>query len=250
MDGNIAYRTDQLARYFAQNRVSWEQFYLSERTVIDQLQLDPHHTVLDVGCGCGGLGLSLRNRFGIVNYTGVEINTLAANAGRALNPEAQILCGDILDLSKSALNEKCFHVVFSLSCVDWNIRCDDMLTAVWKHVAPGGYLVATFRLTVEAGCSDFGRSYQYINYDGRLEGERAPYVVINIAVLMRQLAGFDPSEILAHGYWGKPSPTAITPYARLCFAAFAIRKRKVGDERAVCIKLNVPEEITNSLNSI
>src|SRR5882762_6272254 len=117
---NIVYQTDQIARYFARNRVAWQQFYESERVIIDQLHLDRHHRILDIGCGCGGLGMALRDQFGAENYTGVEINASAAEAGRAMNPQAHIVCGDILDLSQNAFHDKRFDVVFSLSCVDWN----------------------------------------------------------------------------------------------------------------------------------
>lgn len=240
---NIVYQTDQLARYFTQNRVTWQQFYESERSIISQLHLGSHHEVLDVGCGCSGLGVALRDQFGIEKYTGVEINTKAAEAGRMMNPNANIMCGDILDLSQNTLHDKRFDVVFSLSCVDWNIRFSDMLAAVWDHVLPGGHLVSTFRLTVGGGCNDIDRSYQYINFDGNMEGERASYVVLNANALIEALISFDPSEINAYGYWGAPSATAVTPYERLCFAAFSIRKRKVGDVEALRFKLDIPEEI-------
>ncbi len=242
MKRNVAYQTDQLGRYFARNRVAWPQFYESERVIIDRLNLDSRHTILDVGCGCGGLGLALRDRFGVQNYTGVEINASAAEAGRALNPAAHILCGDILDLCENELRERRFNTVFSLSCVDWNVRFADMLSVAWRCVLPGGYLVATFRLIDAQGCNDPDRSYQYINFDGKREGERASYVVLNAGKLIQELVAFDPSEINAFGYWGVPSVTAVTPYERLCFSAFSVRKR-LGDTGAVRFDLNLPAEI-------
>ena len=250
MKNNIAYQTDHIARYFTQNRVAWQQFYPSERVIIGQLHLDPHHEILDIGCGCGGLGLALRDQFGVNNYTGVEINPLATEAGRKMNPEVHILCGDILDLSLSVLHDKRYDVVFSLSCVDWNVRFSDMLAAAWNHVSPGGHLVSTFRLTLEEGCNDFERSYQYINYDGLLEGERASYVVLNAKTLMQRLISFNPSEIKAYGYWGAPSVTAVTPYGRLCFAALSVRKRKSDDVGVLRCELDLPAEILNVLERL
>ena len=50
---NIEYKTDAIARYFGTNRVRWEQFYESERRVIEALELDAKTSVLDVGCGLG-----------------------------------------------------------------------------------------------------------------------------------------------------------------------------------------------------
>lgn len=240
---NITYQTDEIARYFAYNRVAWQQFYDSERRIIEELHLGRRHSILDVGCGCGGLGMALRDRFEIENYTGVEINRLAAETAQEMNPKARILCGDILDLSRDALHGERFDVVFSLSCVDWNVLFSDMLAVAWSHVLPGGYLVSTFRLSAEEECTDIERSYQYINFDGKLEGERASYVVLNAKALVEQLRGFDPSEINAYGYWGAPSSTAVTPYKRLCFAAFAVRKRASGDVTSLSHRLDLPVEI-------
>ena len=247
---NLVYQTDRLARYFAHHRVAWEQFYESERVIIEKLGLGPGDSILDIGCGCGGLGLALRERFEVENYTGVEINGAAAEAGRELNPKVRILCGDILDLSRKELRGQDFDVVFSLSCVDWNVQFADMLAAAWAHVRAGGHLLASFRLTDREGCSNPGLSYQYINFEGVREGERASYVVLNARDLGRQLSSFRPSRIEAYGYWGAPSATAVTPYEQLCFAAFSIRKRRPEDVAAPRCDLTLPAEILKVLDPL
>jgi SAM-dependent methyltransferase len=246
MNRNIVYQTEQLVRYFSRNRVTWPQFYESERAIIDGLGLDAGRSVLDVGCGCGGLGLALSERYGVVDYTGVEINAAAAEAARVMNPRAEILCGDILQLSRVELGGRQFDVVFSLSCVDWNVQFADMLASAWSHVARGGYLVATFRLSDRRGCADMTQSYQYINFDGAREGERAAYVVLNARDLIQAIIGFDPAEISAYGYWGEPSKTAVTPYERLCFCAFSIRKRN-GQRDGLRLQLKLPAEIQDAM---
>jgi len=242
MTKNIAYATPEIARYFATNRVQWSQFYESEREIICQMNLGPAHDVLDIGCGCGGLGLALEERFGVTRYTGVEINTSAAGAGRQMNPRARIIDGDILDVSRGELRDRTFDVVFSLSCVDWNNAFRDMLASAWTHVRPGGYLMATFRLTDGEGCADFARSHQFINYEGKKQGELAAYVVLNADELMRDLNVFAPSEINAYGYWGPPSATAVTPYDRLCFAAFSICKAE-GNPGLPRLDLRLPPDL-------
>jgi len=232
MNRNIVYQTEQLVRYFSRNRVTWPQFYESERVIIDGLGLDARRSVLDVGCGCGGLGLALSERHGV--------------AARVMNPRAEILCGDILQLSRVELGGRQFDVVFSLSCVDWNVQFADMLASAWSHVVSGGFLVATFRLSDRRGCADMTQSYQYINFDGACEGERAAYVVLNARDLMQAIIGFDPAEINAYGYWGEPSKTAITPYERLCFCAFSIRKRN-GQRDGLRLQLKLPAEIQDAM---
>ena len=244
---NIVYKSSNLVEYFANNRVKWEQFYESERNLIEVLQLNSEQQVLDIGCGCGGLGLALKEKFGINNYTGVEINALSAKAGQEMNSDANIICGDILKLKKNILNNNLYDVVFSLSCVDWNVQFSEMLAAAWEYVKPGGYFVATFRLTDVDGCNDINKSYQYINYDEKKEGELASYVVLNANDLFQQLKNFNPSEINAYGYWGKPSTTAVTKYENLCFAAFSIRKRKSVDFRKAHYNMQLPSDILNIL---
>jgi hypothetical protein len=117
-----------------------------------------------------------------------------------------------------------------------------MLTTAWSHVCPGGHLVGTFRLTDRDGCNDITRSYQHINYEGIREGDHAAYVVVNARELLRDLQGFDPSEIRAYGYWGVPSASAVTPYDRLCFSAFSVRKRAT-DSETLHLDLNLPAGI-------
>jgi len=225
---NIKYSTDRLERYFSRNRVRWDQFYESERVVIERIWPGGAPAMLDIGCGCGGLGLALRERFGAERYTGIEINPEAAASAKRLYPAARILGGDFLDMHEDRLVPYSFDMVFSLSCIDWNLAFDAMFAKAWTMVKPGGVFVASFRLTQGEGVNDSARSYQYINFDGSLEGEIAPYVVLNAADLMHRVRMLGGRRIFVYGYYGAPSPTAVTPYQELCFAVLAISK-PIGD---------------------
>ena len=247
MENNIIYKTEKIADYFSHNRIKWDQFYESERRIISQLNISQAHSILDIGCGCGGLGLALKEKFNSIHYTGVEINDQAAEKARSINKNAQILSGDILEVSKYELELQDFDVVFSLSCIDWNVQFMKSLTAAWKHVKPGGSLVATFRCTDLVGINDIKESYQYINYEGVLEGELASYVVININVLLNTLREFNPSQINAFGYWGKPSVTAITPFKNICFSAFSIKKQFEGKNEKTVYDLNLPGDLVDQI---
>lgn len=244
---NISYQNKDIAAYFASNRVRWDQFYPSEREVITAVAPTPQTRVLDIGCGCGGLGLALFEAFGVVDYTGVEINKAAALTGIQMNPRAKILEGDILNVGAAGLVDQQFDLVFSLSCVDWNVEFEPMFRTAWTKVAPGGSLVATFRLTDSAGCRDMDRSYQYINYEGRKEGELAAYVVLNAAELMSIFIGLEPARVHVYGYIGGPSSTAVTPYDRLCFVACSVYKRRDSDGPEIECALDVPPEIRESM---
>jgi trans-aconitate methyltransferase len=246
---NIAYQNDAIPEYFATNRIRWEQFYPSEREVIAALEPKVQSTVLDIGCGCGGLGLALFERFGVLNYTGVEINSRAARAAAQMNARATIHEGDILDVGPSALAGRQFDLVFSLSCVDWNVEFDSMFNTAWSRVAPGGSMVATFRLTLGPGCRDMQRSYQHINYEGNKTGEVAAYVVLNVADLMSRVLALRPARVHFVGYWRAPSPSAVTPYDRLCFVACSIVKCQFGEPVATHCTYDLPSEVKEAMQS-
>ena len=240
---NIKYESKNISKYYYKNRISWEQYYESERVIIASLNLNSNHSILDVGCGCAGLGLALKTKFGVIDYTGVEINHLAAKTARKLVPHAQIFEEDILDLNGLSINRGGYDFVFSLGCIDWNVEFERMLTAIWRLVKPDGGLVCTFRITVNEGCNEITKSFQYINFDGKLEGEQATYIVLNVNDLKRFLMALKPLHVKAHGYYGMPSNTAVTPYKQLCFAAAVIYKRMPSDVSATTYDLTLPADI-------
>ena len=244
---NLQYKTDKISNYFSENRIKWDEFYPSERELFQSIDLFPNDKVLDIGCGCGGLGLALAEKFDISCYTGIDINSAAVAVGKKLNPKATLIEGDILEISETNLKNKYFDLVCSLSCIDWNIQFKEMLLAAWQRVKPGGKFVATFRLSVGKGCDDIKLSYQYIDYEGKKIGELAPYVVLNFENLMTDLQSFNPAEIKAFGYWGKPSVTAVTPYKSLCFVAYSIKKRQQFDHTPTQVDLNLPKEFNKVL---
>ena len=244
---NLHYKTSEISSYFSENRVQWDQFYPSERKLFETIKLSSKDNVLDVGCGCGGLGLALNEKFGVSLYTGIDINLAAIEAGKKLSPSSNLICGDVLDLTCNSLSKQSFDLVCSLSCIDWNVQFDEMLLASWAHVKPGGKFVATFRLCLGKGADKIKDSYQYINYQGKKEGEIAAYVVLNFQEFMTKLIQLNPSEIKGTGYWGVPSSSAVTPYRSLCFAAFSISKRGKSDDPKVHLDLDLPEELIAAL---
>jgi SAM-dependent methyltransferase len=216
--------------------------------VLAELGLTAASSVLDIGCGCGGLGLALRERFGVTSYTGVEINRQAAATAQLVYPAARFVCGDLLTLPAGTLDADSFDVVVSLGCIDWNVEFTEMLARAFRHVKPGGNLVCSFRLTPGESLSDLRRSYQYINFDGKREGEVAPYVVLNARQLMQYLTALSPARIRGYGYWGAPSPTAITPHEKVVFAVMAVRKHASGGA-GLQLDLDLPQDLLALLSA-
>ncbi len=239
-----------MARFYAVNRVRWEEFYLSERVVFERVaaRFGPPRTVLDAGCAVGGLGLALQERFGTVeDYVGVDVNSQVITlATERAKPWQRFMCADVVSAS---LADR-FQWVVSLACVDFNLEPVTTIRSLWKRVMPGGILVVSLRLTDLEGMCDPQRSYQRISFfEEQGSAEIANYVVFNVAEAVSLMAGLEPELVIAYGYWGSPSRTVITPYTRLAFTVFAARK--VGETGAVGhgarIELDVPADLVAGL---
>lgn len=244
---NIPYTSKQIVEYYSRNRQTWGELYPSEQWVFDRIGrarggfLD----LLDVGCACGGLGSALSERLALQSYTGVDINQAAidwARTERRLPVPTTFIAGDILQLPRN----KTYDTVVSLSCADWNIETDRIISACWELVRPTGYFVLSLRLTPRQGVNDISRSYQLIQFsESSAEPEIANYVVFNFrdAFMLFRALFPQPALIGAYGYWGTPSPTAVTPFEKLVFAVFFMQKGTGAEIEPPKAELHLPVEI-------
>ncbi len=249
---NIVYKEKDIKEYFSKDRVKWEQFYESEKKVIQKTlhgleNILEKVSVLDVGCACGGLGIALREKFNIVNYTGIEINHQAAKYAKQINPDFQIIEGDFLEVSKK-VKDNYYDLAFSFSCIDWQNNFNLMLNELFAKVKPGGNLLVSLRLTTEKSINDINQSYQYINYDGNKIGEKAPYVIFNVNDLLGNFKILNINDLYAYGYNGRPSETSVTPYKELCFCVFSLQK-SINDMKNNKLKMEIdlPNNIVNEI---
>jgi SAM-dependent methyltransferase len=233
--GNISYRDEALAGYYRDRRRTWAELYPSERWVIERTLLEPGGLgrVLDAGCARGGLYDALSERTGRVRYLGVDIHPgliTQARESHAGLAECDFLNGDILELAPGL--KESFDTVFSLGCADWNLRARDILDACWGLVAPGGRLCLTLRLHPDPSVLDMAVSRQVL---ARLhdpaapdEGEVAPYTIFNVHEAFGMIGDLRPERVMACGYWGRPSQSAVTPVESVVFAALCACKPREG----------------------
>ena len=66
-------------------------------------------------------------------------------------------------------------------------------------VKVGGEMVLSLRLTENNGLDDINKSFQYINYEMKKEGEIVPYVVLNYFEWMKIAKSFQ--EYLKLWFW-------------------------------------------------
>ncbi len=237
---NIKYSSDQIESFYKDHRSKWEDFYPSEHHIFEAIDIQPSSTILDIGCGCGGLGNALRQKYGVSRYTGIDINDKAIQTGQVLYPEFTLVAGDILNGKDMGLGQAYFDIVIALGCIDFNIEFDRMLAASMERLKPGGIFISSFRLTNKESLTALDDSFQFINFEGDLSGEKAPYVVMNYHDMLQKIESFSPQKIQAYGYWGKPSKTAVMPYDEVFFSVFAITK---GPADTCEYILDVPESL-------
>lgn len=244
---NVIYKSKEILRFYSYSRRTWKELYPSEKWVFEKI-VGKDRTlgdILDVGCACGGLAPALAEKFYISSYTGVDINKEAiewARKQRGLSMPHRFIVGDILN---QKLNHK-YDLVVSLSCADGSIKTDRIIAACWEKVKKGGYFIISLRLTNKKGINNYKKSYQYINFYGDNKNlEIANYVVFNFKEALVLLRNLTPSPHLigAYGYDGKPSSTAVTPFNRLVFAVFYIKKGINNSNQSPKVEFNLPLKI-------
>jgi len=248
---SLIYNSPELEHFYLHHRNSWKDFYRSEKKVFEQIwgQEKPIPNLLDAGCAVGGLASALDEKFGILEYTGVEINPGCVETARKVhsrkNYKSKFICGDILN---TTLPRPHYQYVISLSCIDWNIHPEAGLDALWDLTAPMGTMVFSIRITLEKGSYDLGESYQRIDFSGKAgnSAEKACYVVYEWKKLLGKLHELNPESIYAEGYWGSPSLTAETPHEKLVFGVFALKKRAGSESSETSFQLNLPKDFPNS----
>ena len=238
---NVKYESTWFVKTYSAERNTWEDFYDSERIIMKRVfsRYNSGFSLLDAGCACGGLLSALQNRYLIKKYKGIDIVEDQIEFAKRRDDLTVPHIFECQDISKLDDNER-FDIVVSFSCVDFNLDVHGMLDACWSRVRTGGYFIASFRLTNEKTL--MREAYQMVDMHDGNEPEKWNYVVFNFFDLKRELLGLkeQPANIEAYGYWGKPNPTAVVPYDRLCFSVFAIKKG-IGDDTRM--QLDLPADI-------
>jgi SAM-dependent methyltransferase len=234
---NIKYNSKTLSDTYSKIRTSWSEFYDSEKTILERVGISFKDSVLDLGCGCGGLGRALKEKFNNINYTGIDINEPSIQNAKTNNSFGMFYCGDILD-DRFDNFELSSDKVISFSCVDWNIEFDNMFNRSWNFVKPGGYLIVSLRLTDRSSVMDIEKSFQEI--DSKF---KAQYAVLNLNEVMEKIQRLNPSKIQAYGYWGDTNKfygnKTTTLYDKVCFSVFSIKKR-INEKSVTEISLELP----------
>ena len=227
---NIHYQTKELVKYFSNNRIGWNKLYPSERKVFEKCDLSYDSRVIDMGCACGGAGVALKEKFNIEKYVGVDINSDCIDHAPEICPWGQFFPGDFLRLYNSLDSD--FDLGLSLSCADWNVQTEDLLSALFSRVRNGGELIFSCRLTNVDHENGVFEAEQKILFGGDNEkaAEIAPYKVYNFSKMLDIISsiGFVQS-IYGFGYSGVPPENVINlPLNKVYYVVFKLVKSLTG----------------------
>jgi len=235
-------RSHEINRLFQMHRLKWNQLYDSERSVYSTLELSDKKKVLDLGNEPGALGLILMEKFGITDYTGVESNPDKAKEARIINPNAKILEKELSLPNDEKLSAESFDVIFTTGLEDSQDYLTKTIPSAFRLLSSGGKLVGSLRLTEERTISDPAISKQTLRQANGAQTS-VPYIIRNAIEVLESLRNLHPSEILLHGYAGRPSSTAQTPLDIVCFCIFSIRRHAGSQKTSPQETIELPQSL-------
>ena len=238
-----------ISNYYSTDRQSFEEFYLSERKTIEFVMsnLDVYEKkILDVGCASGGLYNALNEEY-IINYTGIDIVEESIIVAKNKFPECDFICGDISNIQI----QKQFDIVFSLSCIDWNLgkgSFEKLFKKLFSFVNDRGYLIISLRISCDDKLKN-NDSFQYINFNGKKVGEKVQYGILGMTDLISVLNNSKYlSKVYVNGFEGNPSVTAVTQHKKLLFVVLALEKTT--ENKKIIKILDLPKKYQNILDSL
>ena len=78
----------------------------------------------------------------------MEINEKNYQIAKSEIGHGRFINKDILEITNE-IPEHGFDIVFSLSCIDWNVEFDKMLEKIKRYVNPFGWLICSLRFTYQ-----------------------------------------------------------------------------------------------------
>lgn len=240
---NIKYENEQFLKYYSKNRMVWDEFYLSERVIMERIidRYEQEISIMDVGCGCGGLGKALSEKFDNIGlYVGIDYDDKQIEYAKEYNKlriPFEYRSGD----ASTFKDEKKYDVLISFGCVDCILDSVGFLKNCWDKVKPGGYMITSARLTENETINDISRAYQIAD-----RKEKVNYAVFNWKDFFNMLMDLENNqEVEVYGYWHEPAPEiTVVEYERLCMSVFAIKKSLVAERKTTpIVKLELPYDL-------
>jgi len=176
--------------------------------------------ILDVGCATGGMYNILRSKFGLVDYTGVDVDARCIKIAKARYPKAKFFSTDIFD---SKLKENFYDIVmlwgWSHMYPNWKELYSKLIKLSKK------YIMFDNRIKLSGTTiTDLDLSYQYY-YKSK---KRNYYIIHNLYELISflQISPLNIKNIYSYGYHmpGKTSAKLPISKSEVLIGSFLLEK--------------------------
>ncbi|KKW42384.1 MAG: Trans-aconitate 2-methyltransferase [Candidatus Magasanikbacteria bacterium GW2011_GWA2_56_11] len=223
----------------------WSARFKSEVYFLEKF-FRPGMRVLDVGCASGDLYHGLRERFGAVEYTGLDVSEGLISRARELAPGVEFVSGDIFAGVDSILPGT-FDLVVATGVFQHEPRYEELLSLMLKYAKPGGLALFDIKLFhTHPTLGDIEKSYGD-------HGDHRVYYIINKFsdavrfILNQPLVG---SGIEVYGYYSGVNDTVRLPATvkeEVCSAHVLVRRGAGERDKQIRLELNLPEEFIMNL---
>jgi len=219
--------------YFANNRHSIEELYLSERHFLVPAFKDSD-SVLDIGCAAGGSYLFSKEVNPDIEYAGLDISEDLIGIARKQHSQGTFSC---FDGSTIPYENESFDTCFSIGVFHHLPHWKEMLLELLRVSKKRA--IIDLRLTEQATLNDPGKFYQKIAFDEEWDGQtKVPYLVINKDEVLSFLSDFvdEGYSVKLFGYPQAPTSLAVLPYDKVYMTALCIEKNSESPHLNVDIK--------------
>lgn len=201
--------------------------------------MKPGMKVLDVGCATGGLYHALKEKYGQVFYTGVDIAENMIKRAKELAPEATFINGNILDEGVIEKNHQ-FDLVTATGIFQHEPRHQELLKTMLDCVKPDGYVLFDVKLfAVQPTLRDIEHSY--VDYANRLY-----FIVFNFNEFINFiLPRPEVNSIEVYGYYTGANENVRLPQSveeEVCSAHVLLKCDQRNEKTPLKLELNLPAE--------
>ncbi len=204
--------------YYSQHRHEVSDLYPSEKVFLPRV-LFPGAKVLDVGCASGGFFNIMRSFEPAIDYTGIDLSTVAVDMARERYPEAKFILTEGFGLP---FEDNYFDLVHCTSVFNNEPNYQTMLREMYR--VSNRFVLADIRLL--KGIGEQQNSIYNIQFEGDGVEATVPYVVNDADEVANFILQLDPKPraLRGTGYFHRLAKEAESSDSEACMTILLLQK--------------------------
>lgn len=220
----------------------WDERFKSETYFFEKV-FKPGMSVLDVGCATGELFHGLKERFGAVKYTGIDVADKLIDQAGKWTDEAEFITGNILE---GDLADRKFDITTATGVFQHEPASEKLLEKMLNHTKDEGCIIFDIKLFhSHQTLKDINKSYCD-------HPEPIYFIVFNFWDFMNWMMNLKSiSEIHFFGYYSGVNKSVRLPEditEEVCSSHVMVKKGELSDKKQIRLDLNLPHDFIKSLH--